>query len=600
MPIIPFKLPFPEKIKQAEKEVFDKAAQSKQFKAEDIYIFHSIRFMETGKKLVGEVDFIYIDKDCILFLEVKGGRVYYSSMEDKWWTQDGQIDKDPFDQVCSYVFDFRDKKFLALPENRAIKNSLVLGYGVMFPECKKPDEFAKSYNKNHYYYKQDSIEYAHEIVYDFTDHATPKGLENYILRLKQYWSNHASSRDKKFIGLDPDQLLRLKNYFRKDIKFEIPIPEYFQRDEKITKKYTEQQFEILQQLIDNPQVSYIINGGPGTGKTLMALEYAMQLNTKGKKVLILCYNRPLAFKLQSDITKMLSSKGISENLTEVWNVHRFMTSKLEGAGQVVNVQMSNSYFFNDLPDQFHTYFGTSPSADKFDYLIIDEGQDIFFEKVINAISHFLIGGFESNNWTVFIDKHYQSIYGSLDSHYYALFKNLYKPFEIKLNKNCRNTPQIIEKAHFHTGVENTECLKLGNFETEVIFYGSDQDFINKLNLKIIKTLAIPISPDDITILTSARFIEQIILSSPTRYEKINDKNVNLKNGKIKVSTPHSFKGLENRIVIFGGYDKYDPENKQLMSEYYVAYTRATTILILLFSDTNRSIMEKFVDKQILS
>ena len=607
MPIIPFKIPVykippadgkeGKKIPKGEKEIFEKAQESHLFDSEDKYFIYSVRFMEAGRQIEGEVDYIYLDNESLFFLECKGGLVRYSSRESKWYTQGGKVDKDPFEQVCSYLLDFREKKLRALPDANGIKRNLIIGYGVMFPGCVKPAEFTHSYNKPHFLYGYESVEYALEVVYDSTDHSDKNGFRNYINRLKEYWRQHGYNKNKPLSNIDKDQQLAIVNLLKQDIIFEIPILEYFNKDELETKKYTEQQFEVIQFLLDNQGFPYIINGGPGTGKTLMALEYAKHLNKLGKKVLLLCYNRPLAIKLQSDMKNILKSAGLNENMTDIVNVHRFMVNKLEICGQKINIEQSDDFWFNKLPRQFSNYFSENPDPNKYDYLIIDEGQDLFYETVFDALDFVLSGGWRNCNWAVFIDKYYQSVYGDFNRAYFNYFKEIYKAFEFKLNKNCRNTPSIIDKAHFHTGAESTDCLKSDSFKPELEFYSSDIDFLIKLNKKVTAYADKGIPFDDFTVLVPSGIIDTVIASSPKRYEKLGD-NVSIRNGKIKVASPSLFKGLENRIVILGGYNNYNPEDKKLMSELYVAYTRATSLLIILFSEAQKGKLQKFIDKQI--
>ena len=96
----------------AERKVFVKATESKALKSSDNYLFHSLRIQNANIRLTGEVDYVYLDKEFILFLEVKGGEVKYDSSTNQWWTMGGNKKQDPFKQVCSYLFDCAEVCFL--------------------------------------------------------------------------------------------------------------------------------------------------------------------------------------------------------------------------------------------------------------------------------------------------------------------------------------------------------------------------------------------------------------------------------------------------------------------------------------------------------
>ncbi len=58
------------------------------------------------------------------------------------------------------------------------------------------------------------------------------------------------------------------------------------------RRFTPQQFRVLDQLADNPRL--VIDGLAGTGKTMLAIESARRAVESGRRVLFLCFNRLLA------------------------------------------------------------------------------------------------------------------------------------------------------------------------------------------------------------------------------------------------------------------------------------------------------------------
>lgn len=605
MPLIPSKLPLYKVapsdgnpgliIPKGEKAVFNKASDSHIFDNESRYFIYSIRFQEAGRQITGEVDFIYLDDKYLFFLECKGGAVYYQNGE--WWTQGGTIKKDPFEQVCSYLIHFRDRHLNKLGNYQYVINNLILGYGVLFPDCRKPIDFSQSYSGTHRHHPQESIEYELDIVYDSDDHYSEKGFNKYIDRLKEYWNKHGYNNRKSSDKLETNSILSIVRLLKSDLIFEIPILDYFIKDECETKEYTNAQMSILNQIKKNEGFSNIITGGPGTGKTLMALELARHLYVKGKKVLFLCYNKPLATKLKSDLEIILKGEGLIGIKIEVVNIHKFLLNKLTEKGLNIQTQDTKDFWFKILPEAFEGGFKDGSLKEQYDYLIIDEGQDIFHLEIINALEYTFKGGWKGPNWSIFMDKYFQSVYGDFNKELYDIFENEYRPYISTLDCNCRNAPKIIEKSHFHTGVEQIKCLKNDYLNPIVEYYNSEIDFINKLNNQVSQLNKQNISQNDITILVPNKLIDKIILSSTGKYIGIGDSYL-LRNDKIKISTPSMYKGLENKVIIIGGFSDYDPNDKQLMSELYVGYTRATTLLIILFPKSKIELLNKFVQETI--
>jgi KaiC/GvpD/RAD55 family RecA-like ATPase len=58
------------------------------------------------------------------------------------------------------------------------------------------------------------------------------------------------------------------------------------------------QMYILDNLKYNPGKGGIILGGPGTGKTVLALDLLKRKVTEGKNTLLICFNKNLAEHLQ--------------------------------------------------------------------------------------------------------------------------------------------------------------------------------------------------------------------------------------------------------------------------------------------------------------
>lgn len=571
----------------AERKVFDKAVESKILKAKDNYLFHSLRVQDANIRLSGEVDYVYLDKEFIFFLEVKGGEVKYDSITNQWWTLGGTKKQDPFKQVCSYLFDIRDKHFPQVFYSDYYDQKLKFGYGVLFPESGKPIGFNK-YSKDHRGY---SIEYTTEIMYLKSDHDRRFSFDIYLERLKKYWRNYSKYTGRGYNGINGKDLNKIKNYFRTDLVFKVPISEHLTDDKRETKNYTEKQKDILKSINKNSEFGFFINGGPGTGKSIIALEHAYQKALKGHKVLLLCFNKCLAVNLEKMFCDAFPE--ISRELFEASTLHSLLLSNLKNYGFEVEVTGEENFWPQTLPELFKKAFTDYKLEDLYDYIIIDEGQDIFRTLYMDCIELLLKGGWDSKAWVIFMDREFQTIYSDFDGEYLDLFKKRYQAVLLDLDLNCRNTPSIVKRAHIHTGLKELECIKKDRLRPELKFYDTFQDLFQSVE-KLIDSLSVQkIKLGSISVLANNNIIEQFFSSNSSRYILLKENACRIPEDRVTLSTPHSFKGLENDFIIYTGRDHFNPEDSNTKVEYYISYTRAKTQLYLFFNESIKKSLTTF-------
>ena len=108
-----------------------------------------------------------------------------------------------------------------------------------------------------------------------------------------------------------------------------------------------------------------VNGVAGSGKSHIARQFMLRAGENSHKVLMLCYNRPLAERLKKNI-----SVGSYVN---TWN--GFVTEFLQSRGEVIDFELmrTSKTFWHDTQEKVAAQ--EVPDEWKFDTLIIDEGQD---------------------------------------------------------------------------------------------------------------------------------------------------------------------------------------------------------------------------------
>lgn len=121
----------------------------------------------------------------------------------------------------------------------------------------------------------------------------------------------------------------------------------------------------------------IVTGAAGTGKTWIASYVARDYAAKGKRVLLVCFNENLACEL----TIRLEGTGVFVS-------HYHHLPYVLFNQNICSIDQ-NGQFLDDATDQaFQQYvaYHPLPNAEKFDVLLIDEGQDFNDEKITFLLS----------------------------------------------------------------------------------------------------------------------------------------------------------------------------------------------------------------------
>ena len=246
----------------------------------DWVCLHSLSLARHVKRVYGEIDFVVIiPKEGIFCLEVKSGRVarqggiwelhqqIWRCVNEHYWSiQAGQDGMFSLLEAVRKHFG-RQHRF----------TRLLYGFGVVFP---------------HIFFPQDDPEIESWQVYDRDSRRQP--VSRYLLNLSintrrnvqsQPWYDEQESRPSL------SDIRELVNFLRGDFERIVKPSDVLLETEEQIFRLTEEQYRCLDQLQDNPRC--LFDGGAGTGKTLLALEFARREASSGKKVLLICFNKLL-------------------------------------------------------------------------------------------------------------------------------------------------------------------------------------------------------------------------------------------------------------------------------------------------------------------
>ena len=514
-------------------------------------VLHSLGLPRHRSKIYGEIDFVVVCERGVACLEIKGGRV---ECRDGQWTFIDRYGTErvkpegPFAQVTGNMFSLRDILKKRFEGNPHMKN-ILMASGVVFPDIT---------------FHSDSQEIIPEIIYD----CATEDISEYMNQVFDYWQQRQHREPSK---LSPSDIREVVQFLRADFCF---IPSLNDRLEQVEQKLvrlTKEQAQLMQALGMNDHL--IVEGGAGTGKTLLAAEFARRQLEQGTRVLYLTYNKNLAHHVMRSLPETDQLKVV--------NIHALF-------GEYVPVDVEElqkdpqKYFAQILPERFYDYISEKQSTDpdaadmQYDLLIMDEGQDILKPLYLYSLDCLLKGGLDHGKWAVFYDEK-QNIYNPEYQDGMDILRS-YSHTKFRLFVNCRNTVQIGTYSAKASGVTFAEFMRENGEEVGKISYEDEKDFGGKIK-EIMKTLREgKVSPGDITFLSPKKYQNSKLATLKLTVNELRD------DFKPDPSVPvfatiQGFKGLDAKVVILCDVEAL---RRETFSQYiYLAGTRARTLLYIV-------------------
>lgn len=530
----------------AEKKMYDVLQK---LNMKNAYVLHSLGLPKHQSKIYGEIDFVVVCDRGVACLEIKGGRV--ECRDGKWFFKDRygverEKPEGPFAQVTGNMFSLRDVLKKKFQNNKHMKN-LLTACGVVFPDIE---------------FKSVSQEIISEIVYD----NRTEDITGYMNRVFDYWEERQHRQPSR---LSPGDIRDIVQFLRGDFVFIPTLSDRLNSVEKRLVRLTSEQAQLMQALSLNKHL--LIEGNAGTGKTLLAVDFAKKKAASGKKVLFLTYNKNLA-------NNVIRQVDTIENL-KVINIHALFGEYV--AVDVKKMQENpNVYFSEILPEIFYEHLSELSDEElekiKYDLIIMDEGQDILKPLYLYSLDTLLRGGFANGDWAVFYDEK-QNIYNPDYNDGMEILRG-YNCTEFKLFVNCRNTVQIGTYSSKISGIDLGEFIRENGEEVQNISYEDDDDFKKKITgiLKNLRKEKVDIR--DVVFLAPKKYKNSKVARAGIEVNEIGDNFDSSKELPV-YATIQGFKGLDSKIVILTDVEYIRKEN--LSSFLYIAGTRARTLLYIV-------------------
>ncbi len=427
----------------------------KQFSSDTVLI-HSLRFSAADGDW--EADFIaLIPGSGFATIEVKGGQLWYE--DGQWWqrTRDGDKQKDPVTQVMR-------AKYLV---GRYLKNNakwsrqrVRSAHFVVFPDMEWSENLQAPNLPREY--------------------AITKGdLPGAAGRIWDVFNGYLQDEPKATPSLVDVDLAAEILGGRLDPQADVAMWREVREDH--VDRVTADQAKILKAVQSNRRIE--VKGGPGSGKTWLALEQARRLCESGERVALVCYSKGLTTWLRRQVQHWSQDAqdriwiGTFHSLAPLW-------------GEEISPDGDPAYWEETLPQLMLQRARELVDAGRFDSLVVDEAQDFadsWWPPLLASLKDQELGGV-----FIFGDEH-QGVFGrdgapSIDV------------FTLTLDENVRNSTQIAEVLRT-VGQKRNEVL--GGEGPPVEFIQCDPSAVYDLADELaIELLDEGWRPQDIAVLTT--------------------------------------------------------------------------------------------------
>lgn len=529
---------------QAEKKVYEALAG---LPGEKYDVFFHKTFSGTGNRQDDdyEIDFLVADLrngrlNGIMVIEVKGGYMSYSGVENCWYQSGRRLVPGPDDQARKNKHNFIQRFKSSIP-------GVPVDWIIWFPEGVIPGDSVLPVNlcdwqlfDNHSLAQsEEGIIQAFDKIYERHPGFPGEPLKTYKERLK-FSLLHG-------LGIVQPLNILLKRYEERYLHLEQEQKVFFSNLYQIDK--------------------LALEGGAGTGKTVLAAAAAMDAGNEGKNVLFLCFNRMLYHALDATV----SCKQV-----KVSTFHTFayeFVNRLDPEWLVANPVRDNPFYMQLLPGKFRNLLKKNPPKKKFDVLIVDEAQDFehsWLEMVFSLVR-------EEGRFVLFFDENQNIFNRGFD------IPGGEKFLRFRLCRNFRNTHKICSFTEKYTGID----VKPGNtpegVDVEVLDYAGLDDLLRKLERTLLKLVQVEkVSLSDIVILVDGHTNEHLIGKctrigpyplEPWAVDKERDPE------KLYFTSVNRFKGLESNVILLVLNSSPDLQGNKL---FYTQCTRAKSMLKVLW------------------
>lgn len=526
------------------------------------YVWHDLRLpfhsntLNPYNKTSAQIDFLILSEHGLIVLEVKGGNISFHGHRFYYGNEaNTEMDQNPFYQAEGYKFTLKDKVL-------NIGSTCLICHAVAFP---------------HAYNEFDTRVTEPQLLW--TAKSSPhynSSIEEFFLSVYGYnRSKHSRYRD--FLSLSERELKNVHDLISPIID---GISPYYNTNTHEWLKVNN--LEILEGLDRNDRI--MIEGGPGTGKTTTAKAFIDSQITK--KGLYLCWNN----LLMHSIKHLFKERGLLKTC-EVNTLTRFILELAPQTEPQQLIEYSESEFYSFVDQVLQENMG-SGKLPHYDFIVVDEGQDVFdrgIDLVINELTGKEGKGIFSGKCLILYD---------IDQSYFGegrqlvemtdLLKDQFAHFKLNENKRSAQAPEIKEFARKIISTDNyipAKPLPILSTNVSIHEFGSLKDIKDHIVSNVlsrIRSESDPVKGKNSVLLIESSLLKDKYGEEPGMdywltirdVEELTDKNIGDTGNILRYTSILKYKGLEKEHVFLlvstpREFNKY---------EMYVGITRAISNL----------------------
>ncbi len=321
-----------------------------------------------------------------------------------------------------------------------------------------------------------------------------------------------------------------------------------------------------------------ITGGPGSGKTLLALEVCRRelAANPALKIGLVCFNRHLGAFLV-DVAKADRLDGVTPG--------SFYLHLDRVLGDVADAKATDPAYFQQRVRAAQEIAQRTPEAEKFDLLVVDEGQDFRDDgDKLALFDAMLKGGLAKGRWRWFEDLDQilsPEATTPPSAAHQALLDCLDAYGQVEVACNWRNTEQIAQAAAKVMGRPTPPSFGVQGPKVTTVDSRPGRDFdllVAVLGLEKLRAYR----PEDIIVLSMKGAGKESFAgkAEAAGYRLVPyDANAPYEEGTLRTSTVFKFKGMESHVVILMDVDTLATTRDRRKA--YVGMTRAKYDLYVL-------------------
>lgn len=518
-----------------------------------------------GRARDGETDLIIAHPERgLLIVEVKGGSIQRDA-RGRWYSGAHELKPPPFEQAMTSKYailgKLREHPDWPRSDPRA-------GHAVAFPDVDLASLPSGA--------RVLGTDAPTDIVLDGTALETATSTRAGIERAYAYWLGDGGG-DR--VPLGDSGMALLDRLFEPQLVLRPLLRRQIRQETEELVALTRAQYDVLDHLRGVRRAS--IAGPAGSGKTMLAVEKARRLVAEGFRVLLLCFNQPLAVYLAAELALQRGTGRL-----DVYTFHELCLQMGREAGVLADepAVKDETWWNTTLPRALDAAVQTI--GGRYHAVIVDEGQD-FAREWLETLPFLLVEPWED----VFYVYHDPS-------------QALYRPdmtdtLDLEgsfIPDNCRNPGPVHELAsRFYTGPDTIVALRDSGRAPELMTAEDERETVEAVRRTLHGLVHDEgVLPGQICILTAGS-----LRSSPVWRQRVYGNEV-LWNGSyddagvslglapdaqpeqppdvVLFDSIRRFKGLEREVVILVELRADDPRLGQFL---YVGMTRALHHLIVI-------------------